>query len=78
MSPGALMTAAEVAAYLGRPAAWVRGLLADGAIPGAYQHRARWLVPRANVEAWVRQGAPSAEPARPLAVMPRRFRRDAA
>ena len=63
VTTGAVMTTREVADYLGREVSWVRALLADGSIPGAYRHpkgspRARWLVPRAQVEAWVAQGCP--------------------
>jgi hypothetical protein len=47
-----------LAAYLGQSTAWCRQALADGTLPGGRKVRGRWMVARADVDAWLDAGRP--------------------
>ncbi len=84
MTPRTLMRVADVAAYTGQSAGWVRTAMADGTIPGARKVRRRWIVAKADLDAWIDAGQPARpEPRGPAyrpfpEVMSQTVRRDAA
>lgn len=79
-----MLRVTDAAAYLGQSTAWVRVALADGTIPGGRKARGRWMVAKADIDAWLDAGQPvRVEPrgerySPPPRVMSRTVDRDAA
>jgi excisionase family DNA binding protein len=53
-----LLRVDQLAEYIGQSTAWCRTALADGTIPGGRKLRGRWMVARADVDAWLDAGRP--------------------
>ena len=54
-----LMRVTAVADYIGQSPEWSRIALADGTIPGGRKVRGRWVIAKADVDAW---STPAARP----------------